>query len=90
MDKTSYRRYRVGDRVTVKETEQSYDSAPNVIPGMVGTIKSFPPKVQKVKGSLNDSGDYFAYIVFDKTYTQGEHTHQIRAGIDICNLKKVK
>jgi len=90
MDKLSYRTYNVGDRVTVKSTDDSYDNAPKVTPGMVGTIKAFPPKVRKVKGPLFDSGDYFAYVEFDSTYTQGEHTHQIRAGIDICNLKKVR
>jgi hypothetical protein len=90
MDKFSYRKYKVGDRVTVRSTDVSYDSAPDVTPGMVGTIKAFPPKVRKVKGPLFDSGDYFAYVVFDSTYTQGGHTHQIRAGIDICNLKKVR
>jgi len=77
-EKQSYRRFNVGDRVSVKQTDTAYDSTPPITPDMVGTIKSFPPKVCKVTGPLYDSGNYFAYIVFDNA----------RAGIDICNLKK--
>lgn len=95
MDKTKYKGYKIGDRVSVKETDTSYDRAENVTPDMVGTIKAFPPKVRKCKGPLFDRGDYFAYIEFDNTYTRAAkgaepRTYQYRAGIDICNLRKIK
>jgi hypothetical protein len=90
MSKERYRGFKVGDRVTVKETEEAYDYSGNITPDMVGTVKAFPPKVVKHKGPLHDNGDYFAYIVFDKTYTHGPHTHNCRGGINICNLKKHK
>lgn len=90
MEKTSYKKFKVGDRVTVKQKDESYDSAPDIMPGMVGTIKSFPPKVRIVKGPLYDRGHYFAYVEFDATYEdEGKHTHNIRGGIDICNLRGV-
>jgi hypothetical protein len=95
MDKTSYKGYKVGDRVSVKATDSAYDSAGDITPDMVGTIKAFPPKVRKCIGPLYDRGDYFAYIEFDNTYThtfQGfkPRTYQYRGGIDICNLRKFK
>lgn len=77
-DKQTYKGFKVEDKVSVKQTDTAYDDVGEVTPDMVGTIKSFPPKVQKVKGLLFDGGDYFAYIVFEDR----------RAGIDICNLIK--
>jgi hypothetical protein len=88
MDKLTYKGFKVGDEVSVKETDQAYDQAPSITPDMVGIIKAFPPKVQKCRGHLFDNGDYFAYIEFNNTYTVGLHTHNIRGGVDICNLKK--
>jgi hypothetical protein len=90
MDKINYKRFAVGDKVSVKQPDTAYDQAPDITPDMIGTIKAFPPKVRKIKGPLFDRGDYFAYIEFDKTRTIGEHTHNIRAGIDTCNLRKVR
>jgi len=95
MDRSSYKGFKVGDRVSVKKTDTAYDDAKDITPDMVGTIKAFPPKVRKCIGPLYDRGDYFAYVEFDKTYqitTASEEirTHQYRAGIDICNLNKVK
>lgn len=87
-EKQSYKRFKVGDRVSVKQTDTAYDSAPPITPDMLGTIKSFPPKVSKVKGPLFDSGDYFAYVVFDNIYGIGNHHGNVRGGIDICNLRK--
>lgn len=89
-NKTTYYQFKIGDRVSVKEQDEAYDDAPPITPNMVGTIKAFPPKVRKVKGPLLDNKDYFAYIIFDEKYTRGNHTYDIRAGIDLCNLKKVK
>jgi hypothetical protein len=110
MDRSSYKGFKIGDRVSVKKTDTAYDGAGSITPDMVGIIKAFPPKVRKCIGPLYDRGDYFAYIVFDSTYTRHEmvmthitcmtqhrinqsmkpRTYQYRAGIDICNLNKVK
>lgn len=88
MAKIRYKGFKLGDRVSIKKAEHSYDDAPNITPFMVGTIKTFPPKVIKVPGQ---SGDYFAYVVFDETYSdRGGHIHNIRGGIDICNLSRAK
>jgi len=89
MDKLSYKRFKVGDKVSVKEPEKAYDKAPDITPDMVGVIKAFPPKVCKYKGPLHDKGDYFAYIEFNTTYTVGLHTYNVRGGVNICNLKKI-
>lgn len=88
--KITYKRFTIGDKVSVKETDKSYDNGPDITTEMTGTIKSFPPKVRKVKGPLFDNGDYFAYVEFDETYISHGRTYKIRGGIDICNLKKVK
>lgn len=88
--KTTYKKFKVGDQVSVKQTDHSYDSGPDISPDMTGTIKSFPPKVRKVKGPLYDNGDYFAYVEFNNTYENHGRTYHIRGGIDICNLKKIK
>jgi hypothetical protein len=88
-DKLSYKKFHVGDRVSVKMSNPAYDSAPPVTPDMEGTIKSFPPKVCKVSGPQYDRGDYFAYVVFDKFYGDKKHQTNIRAGIDICNIRKI-
>jgi|WetSurMetagenome_2_1015567.scaffolds.fasta_scaffold105324_5 hypothetical protein len=80
-DKQSYRQFKVGDRVSVKQTDTAYDDESPVTPDMKGTIKAFPAKVYKVKGPLFDSGDYFAYIVFD---------NNVRVGVNICNLRKLR
>lgn len=94
MDKTSYKGFKIGDRVSVKQSDIAYDDAPPITPAMIGTIKSFPPKVKKCVGPLYDNGDYFAYIEFDGTYTKTTdcetRLYHYRAGIDICNLRKVK
>jgi len=94
MNKTSYKGFKIGDRVSVKQDDVAYDDAPPITPNMIGTIKSFPPKVTKCVGPLMDRGDYFAYIVFDGTYAKTSHSetkiYTFRAGIDICNLRKVK
>jgi hypothetical protein len=95
MDKITYKGFKVGDRVSVKENESSYDRGPEITPDMIGTIKAFPPKVRKCKGPLHDRGDYFAYIEFDSTYKSGsigmsERTYSIRGGVNICNLKRVR
>lgn len=89
-EKITYKKFSLGDRVSVKETDSSYDSGPDITPEMTGTIKAFPPKVRKVKGPLFDNRDYFAYILFDETYTLEGRTYPIRGGIDICNLKKIR
>ena len=90
MDKLSYKGFKVGDKVTVKQSEPAYDHAPDITPDMIGVIKAFPPKVCKCKGPLHDNGDYFAYIEFNTTYTVGQRTYNIRGGVNICNLKKIK
>lgn len=87
-DKKTYKGFTVGDIVSVKETDSSYDHGPDITPEMTGTIKSFPPKVRKVKGPLFDNKDYFAYVEFDDTYESHGRTYKIRGGIDICNLRK--
>jgi hypothetical protein len=87
--KQTYKKFKVGDLVSVRNTDSSYDHGPEITPEMTGIIKSFPPKVCKVKGPLFDNGDYFAYIEFNETYESYGRTCQVRGGIDICNLKKV-
>lgn len=90
MDKLKYKGYKLGDRVTVRQTENAYDSLGDIPPGMIGTIKAFPPKVRKFKGPGHDSGDYFAYVEFEGTASRGARTYQLRGGVNMCNLKKVK
>ena len=77
---TAYAGFSLGDKVSVKATDKAYDTGSPITPDMIGTIKAFPAKVQKVKGPLYDRRDHFAYIQYENA----------RAGIDICNLIKVK
>lgn len=75
--------FKVGDYVTVNYTEELYDKKGFVEPNEIGIIKRFSPKVRKVPKSLkHDRKDYFAYVIFDEE-------NNLRAGIDICNLKRV-
>jgi hypothetical protein len=86
--KESYKKFKIGDQVSVRQPDEAYDGAPQITPNMIGIIKAFPPKVRKVKGPLYDNGDYFAYVEFDNTYERNGRTYTIRGGIDICNLRK--
>jgi hypothetical protein len=83
----SYKGYKVGDRVTVKQQEEAYDTRRPITPGMIGTVKSFPPKVRMCKGPLKDGLPYFVYVEFDEVF--GIHNNHVRGGINICNLQKV-
>lgn len=81
----AYKGFKVGDRVTVKMNDKAYDDGPTITPGMVGTIKAFPPKVMIVKGPVFDGLPYFAYAEFDAIIDH-VHGNHVRGGIDICNL----
>ena len=85
----SYYGFTTGDKVTVKKANKSYDNAPDAQPNMTGTIKTFPPKISIPPISeVNDKKLLFAYVIFDQKHIDhGNHAHQIRGGIDICNLK---
>ena len=80
-----YKGFKVGDRVTVKKNDTSYDDGPTITPIMVGAIKAFPPKVRIVKGPVFDGLPYFAYVIFDEIQDH-VHGNHVRGGIDICNL----
>jgi len=90
MNRNTYRGFKVGDRVTVKQPERAYDSVGWIQPGMVGTIQAFPPKVVKRRGPGHDSGDYFAYVVFDDYSRIRGRDYRLRGGVNIINLQKVK
>jgi hypothetical protein len=84
----TYKGFKIGDRVTVKITENAYDRE-TLTPDMIGTIKAFSPKVHLCQLSeINDRLPYFAYVEFDKTFNP-PHNNHIRGGINIKNLKKV-
>jgi hypothetical protein len=81
----AYKGFKIGDRVTIKEMELAYDTKHPIQPGMVGTIKAFPPKIWKRKGPLHDSLPYFVYIEFDERYDD-VHKNHIRGGVNMCNI----
>jgi hypothetical protein len=84
----TYKGFKVAQRVKVITEDEAYDNQGKITPDMVGTIKSFPPKVRIIKRPpLYDGLPYFAYIEFDKIADQ-VHGNHYRAGIDICNLQK--
>ena len=84
----TYKSFKIGQRVRVKLEDEAYDNQGTITPDMVGTIKSFAPKVRIIKRPpLYDGLPYFAYVEFDKIADQ-VHDNHYRAGIDICNLQK--
>jgi hypothetical protein len=95
----AYKGFKVGDRVSVKQPDEAYDNRGTITPDMIGTIKSFAPKVRVMKRPpLLDGLPYFAYVEFDKIaedngvpafFGQRWNSKHFRGGIDICNLKKV-
>lgn len=85
----TFKGFKIGDRITVKNPDISYDNNGMITTSDVGTIKSFPPKVRIIKRPpLYDGLSYFAYCVFDRI-TDEIHNNHLRGGIDICNLNKV-
>jgi hypothetical protein len=72
----------------VKQPDEAYDNRGTITPDMIGTIKSFAPKVRIIKRPpLLDGLPYFAYVEFDRIADE-KHQNHFRGGIDICNLKK--
>ena len=87
-----YKNFKVGDRVSVKQEEESYDGYGSIKPEDVGTIKAFPPKVRICKVPLNDGLPYFVYIEFDRVVQHPKYPLNkscLRGGINLCNLRKV-
>jgi hypothetical protein len=87
----TYKNFKVGDRVSAKQEEESYDGFGLVKPDDIGTIKAFPAKVRMTKGPLNDGLPYFAYIEFDRTVQHPiclNGKYRIRGGFDLCNIRK--
>jgi hypothetical protein len=85
----TYKGFKVGDRVHVKVTDDSYDNQGDITPDMLGTIKNFAPKVRIIKRPpLLDGLPYFAYVEFDKIADE-VHQNHFRGGIDICNIRRV-
>lgn len=83
----TYKGFKVGQRIRVIRDDEAYDNRGVITPDMVGTIKSFAPKVRIVKGPpLYDGLPYFAYVEFDKIADE-LHGNPYRGGIDICNLQ---
>jgi hypothetical protein len=84
----TYKGFKIGDRVSVKISEEAYDRTGLITPDMKGTLKSFAPKVKIIPVSITTDGlPYFAYVVFDKIYDP-IHNNHVRGGVDIKNLKK--
>lgn len=84
----TYKGFKVGQRVHVKQSDEAYDNQGAITSDMIGTIKSFAAKVRIIKRPpILDGLLYFAYVEFDKIADE-IHQNHIRGGIDICNLVK--
>ena len=86
----SYKGFKIGDKIQVKNVEPAYDRGGDILLTDIGTIKRFAPKVRIIKRPpLYDGLAYFAYCEFDRIVDEVHHNH-LRGGIDICNLKHYK
>ena len=86
----SFKKFKVGDRIQVKNIDTAYDKGGNILLTDIGTIKSFAPKVRIIKRlPLYDGLEYFAYCEFDRIVDE-VHQNHLRGGIDICNLRRAE